>query len=478
MKLSDLKLTSDYLTLDNIFYHEVNPTPLNNPHLIHANADTGNLIGLDQEELSSEAFVKFVNGSDILPKSKPYAMCYAGHQFGYFVDRLGDGRAINLGKINSWNLQLKGAGVTRYSRGGDGRAVLRSSLREYLMSEAMHGLGISTTRALAIIGSTQQIRRENWESGAIVLRMSSSWIRFGSFEYFYYSKRYAELEALADYTLKESFPHLVGDKNAYIKMFQEVVEKTAIMIAKWMGVGFNHGVMNTDNMSIAGLTIDYGPYAFLDAYDYNYICNHTDQEGRYAFGNQPQVGMWNLSMLMNALSPLVNIDAMQEILQNYAEIFNHTHMQILRDKLGLSLHHDKDRELIRALFDIMQNQQIDYTYFFRTLSHYAGQRGEILARCMIKKPLEEWLDIYDTRLKLETRTTPKRLKAMQQTNPKYILKNYMLQEAIEQANEGDFSAVENLMILAKNPFDEHPVFEHYAKETPVKHKNLKLSCSS
>ncbi len=478
MKLSDLKLTSDYLTLDDIFYHKTLPQPLNNPHLIHANADAADLMGLDHDALSSEAFVNFVNGNDVVAESTPYAMCYAGHQFGHFVPRLGDGRAINLGAVNGWHLQLKGAGVTRYSRGGDGRAVLRSSIREYLMSEAMHGLDIPTTRALAIIGSTQQVRREDWESGAIVLRMSPTWIRFGSFEYFYHNKKHAELEALADYTLEESFPHLIGDKDAYIKMFREVVQTTAIMIAKWMGVGFNHGVMNTDNMSIAGLTIDYGPYAFLDEYDFNYICNHTDQGGRYAFGNQPQVGMWNLSMLMNALTPLVNIDAMKEMLENYGEIFNGAHMQILRDKFGLSIHHDKDGELVRALFDIMQNQHIDYTYFFRTLSHYDGDRDEVLARGMIKKPLEEWLDIYDARLKLETRSTKERLEAMQKTNPKYVLKNYMLQEAIDKANKDDFSGVEDLMTLAKSPFDEHPEFEHYAKETPLKHKNLKLSCSS
>ncbi len=478
MKLSDLKLKSDYLSLDDIFYHQTTPQPLNNPHLIHANADAADLIGLDRDALKTQEFVHFVNGDSTLDESVPYAMCYAGHQFGHFVPRLGDGRAINLGEVNGWHLQLKGAGTTRYSRGGDGRAVLRSSIREYLMSEAMHGLGIPTTRALAIIGSTQQIRREKWESGAIVLRLSPSWIRFGSFEYFYHAKKFKELEALADYTIKESFPHLVGDKDAGIKMFSEVVESTAIMIAKWMGVGFNHGVMNTDNMSIAGLTIDYGPYAFLDEYDFQYICNHTDREGRYSFGNQPQIGHWNLSMLMNALSPLVNIDAMREVLENYGKTFNALQIQILRDKLGLAIHHDKDIELISELFSLMENQRMDYTYFFRTLSHYDGNRDKILSLAMLKKPLEEWLDLYDSRLRLEEQSTQERIKAMQQTNPKYILKNYMLQEAIDKAEQGDFSAVSDLMTLAKAPFDEHPEFERYAGETPLEHRSLKLSCSS
>jgi len=477
MKLTDLKLKSDYLSLDDIFYHQVQPAPLNQPHLISANPDMADMIALDREELYTEDFVHFVNGEDKIPH-KPYAMCYAGHQFGFFVPRLGDGRAINLGAVNGWHLQLKGAGETRYSRAGDGRAVLRSSIREYLMSEAMHSLGIPTTRALAIIGSTHRVYRERWESGAIVLRMSPSWIRFGSFEYFYHNKKNQELAALADYTLKESFPHLVGDKDAYLKMFAEVVQSTATMIAQWMGVGFNHGVMNTDNMSIAGLTIDYGPYAFLDEYNFDYVCNHTDHNGRYSFGNQPQVGKWNLSMLMQALSPLVHIDKLKEVLETYGAIFNRVHIQILRDKIGLKTAHDKDGELLSTLFDVMQVQRIDYTYFFRMLSCYDGDRAHLLEMSKIQKPLQEWLDLYDKRLKLENQTTKERLEGMKMCNPKYVLKNYMLQETIDKADEGDFSGVEDLMTLAKNPFDEHNAFDHFAKEVPLKHKNVKLSCSS
>ncbi len=477
MKLSDLKLQSDYLSLDPLFYDEVTPTPLLHPHLIHANKSAAKLIDLDEASLESEDFVHFINGTP-LPDSTPYAMCYAGHQFGFFVDRLGDGRAINLGSVKGWHLQLKGAGQTLYSRGGDGRAVLRSSIREYLMSEAMHGLGIPTTRALALIGSTHRIHREEWETGAIVLRMSPSWIRFGSFEYFSHNNHHKHLESLMDYTLKESFPHLVGEKDAYIRMFGEVVESTAIMIAKWMGVGFNHGVMNTDNMSIAGLTIDYGPYAFLDAYDPHYICNHTDREGRYAFSNQPQIGHWNLQALAHALSPLISRDAMSEVLENYAKVFNETNLNILRAKLGLHVPHEKDPELISELFEILKNQQTDYTYFFRTLSNYQGDREELRKIMLLARPLDAWLDIYDKRLELESQSATERTHAMKQTNPKYVLKNYMLQEAIDKAKEGDFSGVEDLMVLAKEPFDEHPEFERYAGETPLEHRSLKLSCSS
>ena len=478
MKLRKLQLTSPYLSLDKLCFAEVKPQPLNHAHLIHANKDVAKLIGLDKDELKSEEFVKFVNGAMIVENSKPYAMCYAGHQFGHFVPRLGDGRAINLGQVNGLNLQLKGAGETLYSRSGDGRAVLRSSIREYLMSEAMHGLGIATTRALAIVGSKHRVFRESWESGAIVLRVSPSWIRFGSFEYFFYEKKFDQLKELADFTIKESFSHLVDDKDATFKMFQEVVEKTALMIAQWMGVGFNHGVMNTDNMSIAGLTIDYGPYAFLDEYDKDYICNHTDYEGRYSFSNQPQVGYWNLAMLMTALAPLVNIDRLKEILATYEGLFNKYHMEILRAKLGLVTEHPKDRELLGTLFEVLQNQRTDYTYFFRILSHYDGKREEILKTVLLKKPLEDWLDMYDMRLTHESLSAEKRKEAMLKTNPKYVLKNYMLQEAIDKAKSGDFSAVEELMILAKNPYDEHPKFERFSKPTPDKYKNLKLSCSS
>lgn len=294
MKLGGIKLSNPYLQLPALCYDRVKPQPLKNPYLIHANADVAEMLDIDEKSLESSEFVHFINGDLALEGSDTFAMCYAGHQFGYFVERLGDGRAINIGTVNNLHMQLKGAGRTLYSRQGDGRAVLRSSIREYLMSEAMHGLGIETTRALGIIGSEQQVFREDWESTSIVLRVSPSWIRFGTFEYFAHSKNHKELEALVDYAIEESYPHLLIEENRYLLFFMEVVGKTARLMAQWQSVGFNHGVMNTDNMSIAGLSIDYGPYAFLDDYDLNYICNHTDRNGRYSFGNQPSIGEWNL----------------------------------------------------------------------------------------------------------------------------------------------------------------------------------------
>lgn len=478
MKLNEIKLTNPYLELPQECYTRVKPTPLENVFLIHANEEVAKLLDIDIEELYSDAFVEFVNGAWQLKGSDPFAMCYAGHQFGHFVPRLGDGRAINIGTIKHWHLQLKGAGQTRYSRSGDGRAVLRSSIREYLMSEAMHGLGIEGTRALALIGSEHKVYREEWETGAIVLRVSPSWVRFGTFEYFAHKKRYTELEALADYAIAESYPYLADAPNKYLQFFTEVVSRTAILMAKWQAVGFNHGVMNTDNMSIAGLTIDYGPYAFLDDYDSQYICNHTDQGGRYSFGNQPNIGAWNLQALMHALAPMVNIEEMEKALDGYARVYTEHYLYLMGKKIGLDKLQDSDLDLLKQLLGMMQGLSIDYTLFFRTLSRYAGDRTALLKLGLYHKPMNEWLDSYDERLQANTSTTKERHSAMLQTNPKFVLKNYMLQEAITAAENGDFSVVDALFEIAKDPYGEHEVHERWAGATPEEFKNKKLSCSS
>ena len=478
MKLNEIKLTNPYLELPEECYTRVKPTPLNNVFLIHANEEVAKLLDIDTEELYSDAFVEFVNGALDLEGSDTFAMCYAGHQFGHFVPRLGDGRAINIGTINDQHLQLKGAGQTRYSRSGDGRAVLRSSIREYLMSEAMHGLGIEGTRALALIGSEHKVFREDWETGAIVLRVSPSWIRFGTFEYFAHKKKYEELEALADYAIAESYPHLVDEPNKYLYFFTEVLGKTARLMAEWQAVGFNHGVMNTDNMSIAGLTIDYGPYAFLDDYDYQYICNHTDQGGRYSFGNQPNVGEWNLQALMHALAPMVNIEKLEKILDHYARLYTERYLYLMGKKIGLDKLQDSDLDLFKHLLGMMQGLNIDYTLFFRTLSRYDGDRTALLKLGLYHKPMNDWLDSYDERLKGNTSTTEERHSVMLQANPKFVLKNYMLQEAIDAAEDGDFTVVDALFEIAKDPYAEHEKHERWAGATPDEFKNKKLSCSS
>jgi uncharacterized protein YdiU (UPF0061 family) len=478
MKLSNLTLTTPYLDLDPIFYHEVHPTPLKNPTLVSINNDALKLVGLNPVDLNNKELESLLNGTTLLEGSRPYAMCYAGHQFGYYVPRLGDGRAINLGAINGWNLQLKGSGQTLYSRQGDGRAVLRSSIREYLMSEAMYGLGIPTSRALAIISSDEKVARESWERGAIVLRLAPSWIRFGSFEYFFHTNAHDKLEKLADFLLKESFPHLLDTEDAYAKMFGEIVKRTAQMIAHWQSVGFNHGVMNTDNMSAIGITIDYGPFAFMDTFESGYICNHTDNEGRYSFDNQPRIGYWNLSQLGRALSPLITQEKMEKELEKYGDYFTTRLMELLRAKLGLESAEEKDGELLRSLFTAMENGRIDMTPFFRALSRYDGERIALLSLTLAPNQLNEWLDLYDKRLENNTASIDKRHEQMFRVNPKYILKNYILQEAIDLAEKNDFNLVNDLLKIAQNPYDEHSEFERYAGATPLAHKNLKLSCSS
>ncbi len=478
MKLEDLHVSMPYLELEDEFHDKTAITPLKKPYLISYSPDAAEILGVEIDEESS-FLVEIMNGTKHLKGSEPFSMCYAGHQFGYFVPRLGDGRAINLGTTdNGWNLQLKGAGPTLYSRQGDGRAVLRSSIREYLMSEAMCGLHIATTRALALIGSDHDVARERWEKGAVVLRMSTSWIRFGTFEYFYANKQFDKLEALADYVIAESYPHLKEKEDAYFLMFEELVDRTALLLAKWQGVGFNHGVMNTDNMSIAGLTIDYGPYAFLDDYDFDYICNHTDTQGRYAFGQQPGVAQWNLSMLMRALSSLVNMERMQEALGKFAELYSAYYLGFMRKKLGFSVEDEDDLPILRWLFGIMQQEQIDYNYFFRLLSRYDGDKTALLTLCSLEQPLSDWLDHYEARLAKEGSESGLRHKQMLVTNPKYVLKNYMLQYAIDKAERGDHSGVEELLTLARAPFDEHPEMESFAGVSPKSVKNLKLSCSS
>ncbi|WP_316680470.1 protein adenylyltransferase SelO [Sulfurimonas gotlandica] len=479
MKLSQLKLTTPYRELDPIFFDEVEPTPLKDPFLISVSKDAAKLLGVDEDITKDENLVGILNGTYSLEGSDTFAMCYAGHQFGHFVYRLGDGRAINLGKVNGQNLQLKGSGLTLYSRMGDGRAVLRSSIREYLMSEAMHGLGIETSRALALIGSDSDVTRQEREKGAIVLRLSPTWVRFGTFEYFNFRGEHARVQKLADYVIDESFEHLKDVEGMYVKMYEEIVRNTAITIARWQSVGFNHGVMNTDNMSIDGRTIDYGPFAFLDDYESGYICNHTDVDGRYSFKNQPGIAHWNLHKLAVALSSIVNHDRALEILdKTFGTSYEEEYLSIMYKKMGLYERDEKDIELFKWMLGSLESATIDYTKFFRTLSAYDGDKKNILDMAVFQTPLSEWLDAYDERLKKETLSNEKRHTQMLKTNPKYILKNHILQEAIEKAQQGEYSMIDELLIVAHSPFEEHLELEHLAKATPLKSKNIKLSCSS
>jgi uncharacterized protein YdiU (UPF0061 family) len=311
-----------------------------------------------------------------------------------------------------------------------------------------------------------------------VLRLAPSWIRFGSFEYFFHTNKHKELESLADFLLQESFPQFVGSEDAYLKMYAEIVKRTAEMIAGWQSVGFNHGVMNTDNMSAIGITIDYGPFAFMDTFESGYICNHTDTGGRYSYDNQPRIGYWNLERLAHALSPLITHEKLQSELEKYGDYFTTRLMELLRAKLGLDSPHENDSDLFRNLFSVMENGRIDMTPFFRALSRYNGDRQILLSLSLAPNQLNEWCDRYDERLKFNTLSVEERHTQMLRTNPKYVLKNYILQEAIDAAEKDDFTLVNDLLMLAQNPYEEHEAFDRYAGITPQQHTNLKLSCSS
>lgn len=479
MKFSQLKLTTPYLKHDALFYDKVEPTPLAEPFVISVSQDAAKLLGVDEDLLDDVMLLDIVNGSKNLEGSATFAMCYAGHQFGYFVARLGDGRAINLGKVNGQNLQLKGSGLTLYSRLGDGRAVLRSSIREYLMSEAMHGLGIQTSRALALIGSDTDVARERWEKGAIVLRLSPTWVRFGTFEFFNASREPKMIQELADYVIKESFSHLSGVENCYLKMYAEIIKNTAQTIAAWLSVGFNHGVMNTDNMSIDGRTIDYGPFAFLDYYESYYICNHTDRDGRYSFKSQKGIGYWNLEKLAIAISPILNHEAALEVLDEvYYTAYDEEYTKRMTARLGLFEGDEGDRFLISSMLGSLESATIDYNLFFRKLSRYDGDKSFVLDIAITREPLEKWLATYDERLKKETLSQQQREEKMLAVNPKYILKNHILQVAIDKASTQDFSMIDDLLKVALSPCEEHEGLEYLCIPTPQKAKNIKLSCSS
>lgn len=462
-------------------------------------------LGFSDEDIQSKEFLLYVTGNANIENSKPFAMCYAGHQFGNWAGQLGDGRAINLGEIKNWALQLKGSGPTPYSRTADGLAVLRSSIREYLCSEAMHHLGVPSTRALSLSLTGDQVLRDvlyngnpAYEKGAIVSRVAKTFLRFGNFELFAARNDLKNLKILADYTIKSHFSHLGNPcKEVYLKFFQEITNKTLEMIIHWQRVGFVHGVMNTDNMSILGLTIDYGPYGWLEGFDFGWTPNTTDkQHKRYRFGNQPTIGLWNLYQLANALYPLIDETApLEEILEGYKSNFEKKSQDMMRAKLGLILAKETDINLIQSLEDNLQAIETDMTIFFRLLSSFKKEQPEkgieliqnafYTPEKLVGKVLTDWkhwFASYAKRLEKETISYEERDQHMKTTNPKYVLRNYMAQLAIDNANKGDFLLLEELHQLLKKPYEEQSKFEHWFAKRPewARHKVgcSMLSCSS
>jgi uncharacterized protein YdiU (UPF0061 family) len=487
-RLENLSFDNTFAGLSGDFSTKVSATPFAEPpYLVGFNPQGAVLLDLDPEEARRPEFPQCFGGNLLLPGSDPVAMLYAGHQFGVYVSRLGDGRAILLGEVRNhanekWDLHLKGAGRTPFSRDGDGRAVLRSTIREYLCSEAMHGLGIPTTRALCIVGSDEKVHRETVETAATLLRLAPSHVRFGTFEVFYYRRQFEYLTRLADYVIEQHWPDLAQAPDKYLRFFADVVHRTASLMGRWQSVGFAHGVMNSDNMSILGLTLDYGPFGFLDDYDPGFICNHSDHHGRYAFDRQPAIGLWNLSCLAQALTPLASPEALKTVLDGYQSMFDEQYLGLMRAKLGLCTACAGDRGLIETLLAALQSGRVDYTWFFRQLSQVSTVSRDGLPRLRDafddSSMMDRWLDAYRARLGEESSEDRERARRMNQTNPKYILRNYLAHQAIDLARQKDFAEVDRLLRVLQHPYAEQPEMDRYAAPPPNWGKHLVLSCSS
>jgi len=488
-------------------WSSVMPTPVTAPRLLAHAPEVAGLLGIDPASIDTVRFAEVFGGNALLPGMAPYAACYGGHQFGHWAGQLGDGRAITLGEsVNAagerWELQLKGAGPTPYSRRADGRAVLRSSIREFLCSEAMHHLGVPTTRALSLVATGEQVMRDMFydghpalEPGAVVCRVAPSFIRFGHFEIHAERNHHALLERLVDFTIARDFPEIEGtpdEKRA--RWFADVCERTAHMVAHWMRVGFVHGVMNTDNMSILGLTIDYGPYGWIDNYDPDWTPNTTDAEGRrYRFGQQPQIAHWNLACLAEAVAPLfADPNALHDGLERYQQRFLADHGQMLQNKFGFSTFEEADAEIAEHAFERMRDAEIDMTVFFRRLAEIdlvAPQLSSLTTAFYATElpqrqaeALQAWLVAYTARLRQSGEPNEARRNRMNLANPIYVLRNYLAQEAIDLATQGDTRRIQELLEVLRRPYTEQPGRAHFAALRPDWARSRPgcsmLSCSS
>ena len=496
----DLEKKNFTRAVKNVLYSEVNPTSVNEPKLVAWSDRLGEELGIAKPLVADLESLNVLAGNRVLASMKPYAARYGGHQFGNWAGQLGDGRAITLGEAETLagrqEFQLKGAGPTPYSRRGDGRAVLRSSIREFLCSEAMHFLGVPTTRALSLVATGDEVVRDFFydgnpkaEPGAIVTRVSPTFLRFGNFQILASSGETELLKKLTDFVIDEYYPGL-----SYAEFLHEVSRRTAIMTAHWMRVGFVHGVMNTDNMSILGLTIDYGPYGWLEPYEPNWTPNTTDEERkRYAYGNQPGIALWNVARLAEALSSLIpNPSLLEKSLTVFRETYGKTYTQMTAEKLGILAPIPEDQNWVTELFRLLEASAADYVLFFRALSNW-NAKTDLLPR--IREtfyredlPMElgqawaKWIAQYLSRLHRDGQDVNVRLKAMKKINPKYVLRNYLAQNAIQAAEKGDYSLVTKLLRVLEHPYDEQPEYEMFAAKRPEWAKNSPgsstLSCSS
>ncbi len=500
---TNLAWDNSFHRLGTSFFTPLAPQPLTAPYWVGRSSAVAGLLGLDPDWLGSAALLQALSGNQPISGTQPLASVYSGHQFGQWAGQLGDGRAILLGETNGLEVQLKGSGLTPYSRMGDGRAVLRSSIREFLCSEAMHALGIPSSRALCVTGSNDTVWRETPETAAVVTRVAPSFVRFGHFEHFAARNQLAELQALADYCVDRFYPDCRStdqlDGNAYAALLQQVAQRTALMVAHWQAAGFCHGVMNTDNMSILGLTIDYGPFQFLDAFDPDHICNHSDRAGRYAFERQPDIAHWNLFCLAQALLPLIGDQQLALLaLKTFKTTFEHSLLQLMRAKLGLTacdpgvqaaevlptatggLAPDVAAQatLVRDILALLAQHRVDYSIFWRRLSQATaiGNPQPVRELFLNDGALDAWM----LRFNELSAHVDKGLQAdlMLKTNPKFVLRNHLSEEAIRAAKTGDYAGVATLLALLERPFDEHPGHAAYADFPPDWASQIEISCSS
>jgi uncharacterized protein YdiU (UPF0061 family) len=473
-----LNFNNTYVTLPEYFYHKVNPTKVINPSLIKFNYKLAEELGLYDSRL--EDITNIFSGNIICQGSQPIAQVYAGHQFGHFVPRLGDGRAILLGEVFDSNgyrkdIQLKGSGRTPYSRGGDGRAWLGPVIREYIISEFMHNLAVPTTRSLAAVLTGEDIYRQEALPGAILTRVASSHIRIGSFEYFAAKDDTKALKLLADYVIDRHYSVIKNDTNPYLSLLEQVLKKQSLLVAKWMSIGFIHGVMNTDNMSISGETIDYGPCAFMDYYDQNMVFSSIDNYGRYAYSNQPKICQWNLSCLAEALLPIIDsnkehaIELCTEVLNSFNQDFKSNFYRLMIEKIGLDGELLEDFMLVQGLLDLMQKYKADFTLTFRYLSKIVDENNDLSIFLKLfdeeantSSEINLWLSKWRLRLKRLNLDSTQIEKKMNLVNPAFIPRNHKIEEMIEKAHlNNDYSLMNDFLEIMENPFQEQDLFREY-----------------
>lgn len=478
--LEELRFTNSFAALGDAFCERRTPAGIPGARLVAFSPDAGALLGLRAGEERRPEFAALVAGNALVTGMEPVAALYGGHQFGVWAGQLGDGRAILLGETRGdagepCEIQLKGGGMTAFSRFADGRAVVRSTVREFLASEAMHHLGVPTTRALAMAAGDEPVLRERVERAATVIRLAPSFVRFGSFEIFHYRKQPERVRVLADYVIDRFYADAGSGDDRYARFFAAVVERTAALMAHWQAVGFAHGVMNTDNFSILGLTLDYGPYGFMEEYEPGLICNHTDESGRYAFDRQPTIGLWNCYALGEALSSLLSKDELEAALARYEPAYRDTFLALLRAKLGVLDARDDDADLALELFRMLHARRVDWANFWRALSHDDARAIALLGD---DESSRAWFARLSRRVADDPRGDGARRAAMRAVNAKYVLRNWVAQEAIAACEAGDDAVVNAVLGVVRAPFDEHPEHEAWAQPAPAHYRGLSVSCSS